>query len=263
MSAVVSPSFSVTFLGTGTSQGVPVIGCSCAVCISSDPRDQRLRTSVKVTMGEEVFVIDSGPDFRQQMLRSHTRRLDALLFTHEHKDHIAGMDDIRPFNYLSRSAVQIFATQRVQDALKREFAYVFSDEKYPGIPQVDVHSISKNQPFIVGQNTPVIPVEVFHYHLPVLGFRIHDFAYITDANRIEERELQKLKGLKVLVLNALRREKHISHFTLTEAVEMGITIGAEKVYFTHLSHQMGLHKEVEQELPAGFHIAYDGLTVGM
>jgi phosphoribosyl 1,2-cyclic phosphate phosphodiesterase len=252
----------VEFLGTGTSQGVPVIACNCNVCLSLNPKDSRLRTSVKITVNNKVFVVDSGPDFRQQMLRSKTKQLDALLFTHEHKDHIAGMDDIRAFNYVSKQAVHIYATNRVQDALKREFAYVFSDEKYPGIPEVEIHTIHKDADFLVDTIT-VRPIEVFHYKLPVLGFRIGDFAYITDANKIEVKELEKLKNVKVLVLNALRREKHISHFTLQEAIEMGRLIGAEKTYFTHLSHQMGLHDEVNLELPNGFEVAYDTLQISI
>jgi phosphoribosyl 1,2-cyclic phosphate phosphodiesterase len=250
----------ITFLGTGTSQGVPVIACRCKVCQSQDYRDQRLRTSIKIEIDNKVLVVDSGPDFRQQMLRSATQRLDALLFTHEHKDHIAGMDDIRAFNFISKKAVNIYATDRVQNALKREFAYVFSDEKYPGIPEVSLHTISKHASFLV-EDIAIEPIEVFHYYLPVLGFKIGDFTYITDANRIEAAELAKLEGTKVLVLNALRKESHISHFTLDEAIALGQKIGAKQTYFTHLSHQMGLHQEVNSELPDGFSIAYDGLEI--
>lgn len=250
----------ITFLGTGTSQGVPVIACKCQVCQSEDARDNRLRTSIKIEDGKKVIVIDSGPDFRQQMLRSKTTQLDALIFTHEHKDHIAGMDDIRAFNYQSRMDVEIYATERVQAALKREFAYVFSGEKYPGIPEVHLNTITKNSKFEAA-GIELTPIEVFHYYLPVLGFRIGDFAYITDANRIEEEELGKLKGTKTLVLNALRREKHISHFTLEEAIAMSNKIGASQTYFTHLSHQMGMHEKVQKELPNGFFIAYDGLEI--
>lgn len=252
----------VTFLGTGTSQGVPVIGCTCEVCTSQDNRDQRLRTSVRIELMGKVLVIDSGPDFRQQMLRSNTRQLDALIFTHEHKDHIAGLDDIRAFNYITRQPVSIYASSQVQDALRREFAYIFADQKYPGIPDITMHTISKETSFWVS-NIEVLPIEVYHYFLPVLGFRIHNFAYITDANRIEENELKKLEGVEYLVLNALRREKHISHFTLDEAIEVSRRIGAKQTYFTHLSHQMGLHKDLEQELPEGIFVAYDGLLVDM
>jgi len=250
----------ITFLGTGTSQGVPVIACKCPVCVSTDFKDKRLRTSIKIEVNSKVIVIDSGPDFRQQMLRSQTTKLDALVFTHEHKDHIAGMDDIRAFNYQSRKDVEIFATVRVQEALKREFAYVFSNEKYPGIPEVHLNTISKDFKFDVA-DIEFTPIEVFHYYLPVLGFRIRDFAYITDANKIEPEEIEKLKGVKTIVLNALRREKHISHFTLEEAIIMARKIGASKTYFTHLSHQMGKHEEVQAELPEGFFIAYDELEI--
>jgi phosphoribosyl 1,2-cyclic phosphate phosphodiesterase len=250
----------ITFLGTGTSQGVPVIACGCDVCQSPNPKDKRLRTSIKIEINEKTFVIDSGPDFRQQMLRSKTQRLDGLIFTHEHKDHIAGMDDIRAFNYVAKGAIDIYATTRVQDALKREFAYVFSDEKYPGIPEVKLHSIENDKPFLVS-GIEFIPVEVFHYYLPVLGFRIGNFAYVTDANRIADAEIDKIRNVDILVLNALRREKHISHFTLEEAIQMGSKINAKKVYFTHLSHQMGLHEEIMQELPSDFEIAFDGLCI--
>ena len=254
------PNMKVTFLGTGTSQGVPVITCFCEVCKSSDAKDKRLRTSIKIEVDSKVLVVDSGPDFRQQMIRSQTYQLDALLFTHEHKDHIAGMDDIRAYNYSSKKKVAIYAHPRVQTALKREFAYVFSDEKYPGIPEVELHDIENSKEIVI-DGLRIMPIEILHYKLPVLGFRVKDFTYITDANFISEQSMQLLKGTKVLVLNALRKEEHISHFTLAQAIEMGRKIGAEKVYFTHLSHQMGLHSEVQSELPQGFHIAYDGLEL--
>lgn len=250
----------ITFLGTGTSQGVPVIACACSVCSSKNPKDQRLRTSVKIEINNKTIVIDSGPDFRQQMLRSQTKRLDALLFTHEHKDHIAGMDDIRAFNFVSKKAVNIYATERVQLALKREFSYVFSDEKYPGIPEVKLHTINKHSSFEV-EGIPITPIEVFHYYLPVLGFKIGSFCYITDANRIAPEELNKIKNVDILVLNALRRESHISHFTLEQAIEISKKTGAKQTYFTHLSHQMGLHESVNKELPEGFTIAHDGLEI--
>jgi len=249
----------VTILGSGTSQGVPLIACNCLVCKSNNDKDKRLRSSIKIEVENKTFVIDSGPDFRQQMLRSNTKQLNALIFTHEHKDHIAGMDDIRAFNYVNKSAIDVYATDRVEDALKREYAYIFSDEKYPGIPEVNLKNI-ENKPFIV-QDIEVIPIQVFHYKLPVLGFRFGDFTYITDANFINDNEKEKIKGSKVLIVNALRREQHISHFTLEEAIALGQELQVPQIYFTHISHQLGLHNEVEKELPPGFHLAYDGLEI--
>lgn len=249
----------VTVLGSGTSQGVPLIACNCLVCNSNNDKDKRLRSSIKIEVENKTFVIDSGPDFRQQMLRSNTKQLNALIFTHEHKDHIAGMDDIRAFNYVNKSAIDVYATDRVEDALKREYAYIFSDEKYPGIPEINLINI-ENKPFIV-QDVEVIPIQVYHYKLPVLGFRFGDFTYITDANFINDDEKEKIKGSKVLIVNALRREQHISHFTLEEAIALGQELQVPQIYFTHISHQLGLHNEVEKELPPGFHLAYDGLEI--
>lgn len=249
----------VTVLGSGTSQGVPLIACNCLVCNSNNDKDKRLRSSIKIEVENKTFVIDSGPDFRQQMLRSNTKQLNALIFTHEHKDHIAGMDDIRAFNYVNKSAIDVYATDRVEDALKREYAYIFSDEKYPGIPEINLINI-ENKPFIV-QDIEVIPIQVYHYKLPVLGFRFGDFTYITDANFINDDEKEKIKGSKVLIVNALRREQHISHFTLEEAIALGQELQVPQIYFTHISHQLGLHNEVEKELPPGFHMAYDGLEI--
>jgi phosphoribosyl 1,2-cyclic phosphate phosphodiesterase len=248
-----------TILGSGTSQGVPLIACSCLVCNSNNDKDKRLRSSVKIEVENKTFVIDSGPDFRQQMLRSKTKQLNALIFTHEHKDHIAGMDDIRAFNYVNKSAIDVYATDRVEEALKREYAYIFSDEKYPGIPEINLINI-ENKPFLV-QDIEVIPIQVYHYKLPVLGFRFGDFTYITDANFINDAEKEKIKGSKVLIVNALRREQHISHFTLEEAIALGKELQVPQIYFTHISHQLGLHTEVEKELPSGFHLAYDGLEI--
>jgi phosphoribosyl 1,2-cyclic phosphate phosphodiesterase len=248
-----------TILGSGTSQGVPLIACSCLVCNSNNDKDKRLRSSIKIEVENKTFVIDSGPDFRQQMLRSKTKQLNALIFTHEHKDHIAGMDDIRAFNYVNKSAIDVYATDRVEEALKREYAYIFSDEKYPGIPEINLINI-ENKPFLV-QDIEVIPIQVYHYKLPVLGFRFGDFTYITDANYINDAEKEKIKGSKVLIVNALRREQHISHFTLEEAIALGKELQVPQIYFTHISHQLGLHTEVEKELPSGFHLAYDGLEI--
>jgi phosphoribosyl 1,2-cyclic phosphate phosphodiesterase len=246
----------VTFLGTGTSQGIPVIACNCEVCKSTNPKDNRLRSSVHIEINGLSIVVDTGPDFRQQMLRENIQTLDAVIFTHAHKDHIAGMDDIRAYNFKQEKKIPIYADVRVQEALHRDFYYVFSDEKYPGIPEVEMHTVT-NTAFSIG-NTPIEPILVWHYKLPVFGFRFGDFTYITDANRIDEAEKEKIKGSKALVLNALRRTPHISHFTLDEAVELAQELQVPNTYLIHLSHQMGLHDEVEKELPKGIHIAYDG-----
>lgn len=248
----------VVLLGTGTSQGVPIIGCDCSVCTSNDKKDKRLRCSVLIEMDSGfTFVIDTGPDFRYQMLRAGIKRLDAVLFTHDHKDHTAGMDDVRAFNFLQKKPMDIYATEQVQHALRKSFDYVFSGANYPGIPQVNLHKIDKSPFSIEGIN--ITPIEVWHYKLPVLGFRIDDFTYITDANRIEEEELHKIRGSKVLIINALRKKEHISHFTLEEAVETSRRVGVEQVYFTHISHQMGLHHIVDASLEEGMNLAYDEL----
>lgn len=249
----------VTFLGTGTSQGVPVIACSCGVCTSADSRDKRLRSSILLQVVDKNIVIDSGPDFRFQMLRAGVTHLDALVFTHEHKDHTAGLDDIRAFNYKQGEAINVYAHKRVQDALKKEFSYIFAHHKYPGIPQLDLFEIG-HHPFEVA-GVPFIPIEVMHFQLPVLGFRIADFTYITDAKTVTEVEKAKIKGSKVLVINALQQEKHISHFTLEEAVAFAKEIGAEKTYFTHISHRLGTHQKISELVPAGVELAYDGLCI--
>jgi len=249
----------ITFLGTGTSQGVPVIACNCEVCSSPDPRDKRLRSSIMVEAAGKVIVIDSGPDFRYQMLRAKVTHLDAIVFTHEHKDHIAGMDDIRAFNYRQEAAIDIYATTRVQDALKREFAYVFAEQKYPGIPEVNLRTIGL-KPFEIGDLT-FRPIEVMHFKLPILGFRIGDFTYITDAKTISESEKQKIKGTKTLVINALQIEKHISHFTFVEAIAFAKEIGAQTTYFTHISHRLGRHEAILGLLPKNITLAYDGLVL--
>jgi len=249
----------VTFLGTGTSQGVPVIACGCEVCTSADPRDNRLRSAIMIEAEDKTIVIDSGPDFRYQMLREKVKKLDAIVFTHEHKDHIAGMDDIRAFNYFQNAPVDIYATERVQGALKREFAYVFAEFKYPGIPQVNLHTIGLD-PFDIG-SIHLIPVEVMHYKLPVLGFRINDFTYITDAKTVAESEVEKIKGTKTLVINALQTQSHISHFTLDEALLFAQEVGAEKTYLTHISHRLGRYQDITPQLPDGIELAYDGLKL--
>ncbi|MES2653224.1 MAG: MBL fold metallo-hydrolase [Bacteroidota bacterium] len=251
----------ITFLGTGTSQGIPVIGCGCAVCQSADARDKRLRVSILIETEDKTLVIDSGPDFRYQMLRAGVKDLDAIIFTHEHKDHVAGLDDIRPFNYLLRKRIEIYAVPRVQEALRREFSYIFEDTKYHGLPQINMHTVN-DEPFFVGE-TKIIPIEVMHHKLPVNGYRIGDFTYITDAKTIADSSLEKIKGSKYLVINALQRENHISHFTLAEAIEFANKAGAEVTYFTHISHNLGLHADVEKELPANIRLAYDGLSFDM
>jgi phosphoribosyl 1,2-cyclic phosphate phosphodiesterase len=249
----------VTFLGTGTSQGVPLIGCTCKVCTSSDKKDNRLRSSVMIEHENTTIVIDTGPDFRQQMLREKIKKLDAVIFTHEHKDHIAGMDEVRAFNFINNMVMPVYATERVQNALRREFAYIFSGEDYPGIPKIDLHTITDKE-FMVG-DMAIIPIEVLHYKLPVKAFRIGNFTYITDANFISEEEKKKIKGSEVIVINALRRNEHISHFTFQQAIDLADELKAKKTYFTHISHQLGTYKEVSLELPPHIELAYDGLTI--
>ncbi len=251
----------VTVLGSGTSQGVPVIGCECEVCRSIDFKDKRLRSSIHIEVDGLSLVVDSGPDFRQQMLRAKVKKLDALLFTHEHKDHTAGMDDIRSFNFLQKKDIPVYARDQVISQLKREFEYVFAESKYPGVPQVQVEEI-KNEPFQI-ENTLITPVEVMHYKLPVFGFRIKDFSYITDAKTITSEEKDKIRGSKVLIINALQKTSHISHMTLEEAIELAQDLNIEKTYFTHLSHRMGKHRNVESELPEGIEIAFDGLQISL
>lgn len=252
----------VTFLGTGTSQGVPVITCECEVCKSADKHDKRLRVSVLLEIDNQVILIDTGPDFRYQMLRADVKKLDAILYTHEHKDHVAGLDDVRAFNYKQQAEVDIYAHQRVQDALKKEFHYIFSGDNYPGIPRLKLNSIIEGEPFQAA-GIDIIPIAVMHYLLPVFGFRIGDFTYITDAKIISPQEKEKIKGSKILVINALQKEKHISHFTLDEALEFAAEIGANKTYLTHISHKLGAHAEVSKQLPEGVFLAYDGLELEM
>ena len=238
---------------------MPVIACECPVCKSTDIRDNRLRTSVLIEFDDKVFLIDSGPDFRQQMLRENVKRLDAILYTHEHKDHIAGLDDVRAFNFLLQKPIDLYLEDRVLEALKREFAYVFAEFKYPGIPQIISHIIHQEDFFING--IKVIPIRAFHYKLPVLGFRIGDFTYITDANYIPEEEKEKIIGTQHLVVNALRKQKHISHFTLAEAIKLVNEFSPRRGYIIHMGHQMGLHQEIQDELPPNILLAYDGLTI--
>jgi phosphoribosyl 1,2-cyclic phosphate phosphodiesterase len=249
----------VTFLGTGTSQGVPVICCDCPVCSSLDFRDKRTRSAIHIEVFGKSIVIDTGPDFRSQMLRERIKKLDAVLFTHEHKDHTAGMDDIRSFNFVQKKDMPIFCTKKVLTQIKKEFAYVFEEIKYPGVPAVEPHVI-QNAPFTV-EGIEIIPIEVMHYRLPVFGFRIGDFTYITDAKTISPEEMDKIRGTKVLVVNALQKTHHISHFTLEEAVEIVEELKPEMAYFTHISHKLGTHHEIENGLPPNIRLAYDGLKI--
>ena len=250
----------VTILGSGTSQGVPVIACNCSVCSSGNSKDVRLRSSIMFTVNDENYVVDSGPDFRQQMLRENVQSLRAVLYTHEHKDHIAGMDDVRAFNFKEKRDVEIFCSNSVEEALRREFYYVFGANTYPGIPKVNLNRINKDK-FILPCGESITPIEVMHYKMPVLGFRVKDFTYITDAKTISEEEKQKVKGSKILIVNALRKEEHISHFNLNEALAFIKEINPEQAFLTHISHLFGKHEEIEQELPENVKVAYDGLTI--
>jgi phosphoribosyl 1,2-cyclic phosphate phosphodiesterase len=252
-------SIKVTFLGTGTSQGVPIVACDCNVCCSTNEFDKRLRTSILVATETTSVVIDSGPDFRQQLLREHIKKIDAVVFTHEHKDHIAGLDEVKSFNYLYKMRMPVYATKRVQAALEREFAYIFSGEDYPGIPQIDIYNFEDDN-FSIG-DILFEPIKVLHYKLPVKGFKINRFAYITDANFIDEEEKKKLLNLDILVLNALRHEPHISHFTFEEALELIEELNPRKAYLIHISHQLGLHDEVSKLLPNNVELAVDRLQI--
>lgn len=249
-----------TILGSGTSQGIPMIACNCEVCQSTKKEDKRLRCSVLLEIQGKNFVIDTGPDFRQQMLVNQVKSLEAVLMTHEHKDHIAGLDDVRAFNFVEKRDMLIYCTKAVETALHREFHYCFSNDNYPGIPRLDLQLID-NKPFVIGEGIEVIPIQVMHYKMPVTGYRIGDFAYITDAKTIERTEIEKLKGVKVLIINALRKEEHISHFNLKEALSFIAEVSPEKAYLTHISHLFGTHEEILKDLPSNVSVAYDGLQI--
>ncbi|MEP7110613.1 MAG: MBL fold metallo-hydrolase [Ferruginibacter sp.] len=253
------PPVTITFLGTGTSSGVPLIACECAVCTSTNKKDNRLRSSILVQSAGTSFVVDTTPDFRCQMLRAKVKKLDAVLFTHPHKDHIAGLDDIKAFNFLSGKPMEVYANSLTEEALKREFYYIFSDKKYPGIPEIKLNIIGLS-PFSIG-DIPVLPILVWHLNMPVYGFRFGNFTYITDANRIDDEEKEKIKGSDILVINALRYKKHLSHYTLDEAVTLVKELKVPRAYFTHISHQLGKYDDVNSKLPDGIELAYDGLQL--
>jgi len=236
-----------------------MIACDCAVCSSADKKDKRLRSSILVESEATSFVIDTTPDFRYQMLRASVKRLHAVLFTHPHKDHVAGMDDIRAFNFFQQQPMQVYANALTQAGLKKEFSYVFSEKKYPGVPEIELVDIAE-EPFMIG-DIPVLPILVWHMNMPVLGFRFGKFTYITDANRIDASEMEKIKGSEAMVLNALRQAKHISHYTLDEAVAIVQELGIPRAYFTHISHQLGRHTEINDELPPGMELAWDGMEL--
>ena len=249
----------VTFLGTGTSQGIPIIGSTHPVCLSDNPKDKRLRVSVLVEWDEFTYVVDCGPDFRQQMLNANVSKIDGIIFTHEHADHTMGLDDIRPF-FFKQGDIDLYAHKRVFKSLKKRFDYIFtSKEKYPGVPSVTEHVID-NKPFQLG-NLKVVPIDGLHYKLQVFGFRFKDFAYLTDMKTVDDKEIEKLRNLDVLVVNALREEPHMSHFNLTEALSFIEKVKPKRAFLTHISHHMGFHDEVQQKLPENVFLAYDNLKI--
>lgn len=248
----------VTILGSGTSQGVPVIACNCEVCRSTDEHDKRLRCSAMIDIGDKKLIIDAGPDFRTQMLRAGVKDVTALLLTHEHKDHIGGLDDIRAFNWVKNGEVDIYCNQRTKDVIYKDYDYAFAEFRYPGVPEMNIHVIDET-PFRI-DDIEVIPVTVMHYRLPVSAFRIGNFAYVTDANFISEESMKKLEGVEYMVINALRKEIHLSHFTLNQAIQVVKRLNVKQAYITHIGHQMGLHEQVSLELPKNVKLAYDMLS---
>jgi phosphoribosyl 1,2-cyclic phosphate phosphodiesterase len=236
-----------------------MIACECPVCTSADKKDKRLRASIMVQTPTTTVVVDSGPDFRYQMLRAKVKHLDAIIFTHPHKDHVAGLDDVRAFNFFSQQPIKVYASEMTQEVIIREFPYAFYEAKYPGVPEIQLNTIALES-FTVG-DIAVTPIMVWHLKMPVLAFRFGPFTYVTDANRIDEAEKEKIKGSEVLVLNALRKDKHISHFSLQEATELAKELNVPQTYFTHMSHQMGKHADVDRSLPDGVNLAWDGLTI--
>ncbi len=251
----------ITFLGTGTSSGVPMIACTCKVCTSTNSKDKRLRSSIKIETETTAIVIDTTPDFRYQMLRTNTAKLDGVVFTHPHKDHLAGLDDVRAYNFFSNEPMSLYANELTANVIYNEFHYAFASERYPGVPNLILNNIDEEK-FTIG-DIELQPIKAWHLKMPVLGFRINDFTYITDANRIDDKEKQKIAGSKMLVLNALRQEKHISHFNLQEAVNLANELHIPQTYFTHISHQMGLHDEINAELQQHTQLAYDGLVLSL
>lgn len=249
----------IKVLGTGTSQGIPVVACDCHVCKSNDPKDKRLRTSVMVITANNTWVIDAGPDFRQQMLRESVKNVDAILITHNHKDHTGGIDDVRAFNWVLQRPMELFARSSVVKSVVNDFSYAFEDEKYPGVPQINLNTI-ENLPFEFNHDR-VIPIDAMHAQMPVFGFRLGDFSYLTDANYATAKELTKMKGSKVVIINALRKREHHSHYNLSQAIEVIKLLSPQRAYLTHISHQMGYHREINRELPPGIELAYDGLTI--
>ena len=249
----------LTFFGTGTSQGIPIIGCQCDRCRSTDPKDKRLRASALVEYGGLKILVDAGPDFRCQMLRSETRHLDAILLTHNHKDHTGGLDDVRSFNYFEKRAFPIYCEEYVQESLRREYAYAFAENPYPGAPKYELHTIT-DSPFEIG-GVEIVPVRALHFTLPVLGFRFGKFGYLTDASKISEESIEKFRGVDTFVINAIRFTRHISHFTLDQALEVAAKVGAKRTFLTHLSHQLPRHEEFARMLPGGVSPAFDGLRI--
>lgn len=255
------PAIDITFLGTGTSSGVPMVGCDCAICKSENPKDNRLRSSILVSSLYTTIVVDATPDFRYQMLRQKIKNIDAVIITHPHKDHIAGIDDTRPFQFFQRLPTQVYGNKISIAGIKKEIPYAFEEIRYPGVPVISLHEIDL-KPFTIG-DLSIVPILVWHHKMPVYGFRFGKFTYITDANRIDEEEMEKIRGSEIVVLNALRKERHISHFTLNEAIKMVHDLKVPEAYFTHISHQLGKHDDISSNLPQGIHLAYDGLKLSI